>query len=167
MGVQGKLTSAGTRLPTSPPPQPLPPPPTPPTLNSPTMTKEQTRQTLQLRTREQFGETVIGGSCYKYNFCRDKKHVFSHDKSMLVATNIFLSRQSYKHSFVATSLLLSRQTRLLSRQRYACRNEYACRDLSAYQLNALPLGQTGSPSFLTSIPPSPSLPPPPHTLPAR
>ena len=35
---------------------------------------------------------IIGGSCHKYNFCRDKhvfvatKHVFSHDKSMLAAT---------------------------------------------------------------------------------
>ena len=48
---------------------------------------------------------IIGGSCYKYHFCRDKKHVFvaskhvfCRDKSVLVATKlccdkIFLSRQ--------------------------------------------------------------------------
>ena len=74
---------------------------------------------------------TIGGSCHKYNFCRDKG--FKHDKTLLllrqkyacrdktfVTTNIFLclSRQNTsfvatkifchnKHNFVATSILLS------------------------------------------------------------
>ena len=39
-------------------------------------------------------QTIIGGSCHKYDFCRDKhvfvatKDVFCRDKSMIVATNI-------------------------------------------------------------------------------
>ena len=55
---------------------------------------------------------IIGGSCYKYHFCRDKsfvstnrfvatKHVFCHDKSMLLLRQnyvchdkIFLSQHS-------------------------------------------------------------------------
>ena len=49
---------------------------------------------------------TIGGSCHKYNFCRDK-HVFCRDKTRV------LSRQKYacgdKHVSVATNIL-SRQT---------------------------------------------------------
>ena len=62
--------------------------------------------------------TIIGGSCHKYHFCRDR-HVF-------VVTNIILSRHKFcrdKHTFmfVATSILLL----CLSRQAYFC---YVCRD---------------------------------------
>ena len=40
--------------------------------------------------------TIIGGSCHKYNFCRDKHNfaatedVFCRDKSMLVAAKMIL-----------------------------------------------------------------------------
>ena len=72
---------------------------------------------------------IISGSCYKYNFCRDKhtfvatKHVFCRDKSMFAATKL-LSRQNYvcrvrdkRRIFFATKISLSR----LSRQNYVCR----------------------------------------------
>ena len=77
---------------------------------------------------ESGGGDIFGGSCHKYNFCRDKtcllpqqkygcrdKTSFYRDKHVSVATKL-LSRQNYvcrdKH-FVATSILLSRQTCLL------------------------------------------------------
>ena len=67
---------------------------------------------------------ITGGSCHKYNFCRDK-HVFCRDKSMLAATIcISLSRQNI---FV---------TRKVSRQAYFCRDKIrvlsrlVCRDKS-------------------------------------
>ena len=56
-----------------------------------------------------FPFTVIGGSCHKYRFCRDK--------SMLV-----LSRQKYA-CFVATKVCLfcrDKSMLVLSRQKYAC-----------------------------------------------
>ena len=72
---------------------------------------------------------MIGGSCHKYNFCRDKsfvaiKHVFAATNTCLlrqntsfVATKLCLSRQKYvhaffiflsgnKHTFVATKMIL-------------------------------------------------------------
>ena len=69
--------------------------------------------------------TIIGGSCNKYHFCRDKhtfvasKHVFCLDKSMLVATNSFCPD---KYTFVATKDVFCRDkhmfvaTKHLSRQ---------------------------------------------------
>ena len=92
---------------------------------------------------------IIGGSCHKYNVCRDKSfvatnkhvlvatnHVFCRDKSMLAATKLLshhnyichdkicLSRQifSREHVFVATSI-----------QNCVCRDKYlsqerCCRD---------------------------------------
>ena len=74
-------------------------------------------QGLIRRTR-----TLIGGSCHKYNFCRDKH------KTRL------LSRQKYacRGNFVATKVL-SRQARVLSRKtcfvaKNTClsRQKYAC-----------------------------------------
>ena len=64
--------------------------------------------------------SIIGGSCHKYHFCRDKglspkdcrdKHVFCGDKSMFVATNVFLSRQAYfcRDKHVTNQTCLSRQ----------------------------------------------------------
>ena len=47
-------------------------------------------------------KTVIGGSCHKYNFSRDKhmtKHVFCRNKSM----HVFCRD---KHTFVATKIIL-------------------------------------------------------------
>ena len=92
--------------------------------------------------------TIIGGSCYKYTFCRDKIILFvstsfvatniCRDKHNFVATNV-LSQQAYfcrdkhvsrqiqycrdnlkKKSFVATKVCLSRQTRV-------CRDKYLLR----------------------------------------
>ena len=61
---------------------------------------------------------IVGRSCHKHNFCRDKyvfcrdKHVFCRDKNMLVAKKVCLSRQTRvccdKYS-VTTKLCLSRQ----------------------------------------------------------
>ena len=58
---------------------------------------------------------IVGGSCHKYNFCRDKSVVatnmcLSRQNPSFVATNIILSRQAYfcrdKHMFVATKMIL-------------------------------------------------------------
>ena len=98
---------------------------------------------------------VIGGRCHKYHFCRDfffsqqtrvccdRTRLLSR-QSILVATKLCLSRQSYvcpkdgfcldKHVFVATKVSLSRQnccrdktvvmTKLcLSRQKYVCHDK--------------------------------------------
>ena len=77
---------------------------------------------------------MTGGSCYKYNFCRDKTIMFAAtkyfycDKSFVV-TNIILSRQAYfcrdKHVFVVTKLSL-RQKRV-SRNKYLSQQKF-CRD---------------------------------------
>ena len=88
---------------------------------------EWSRHSLR-RCRDVFA--IIGGSCYKYNFCRDKGFVFCRDESIFVATKIYLSRQKYvcrDKTFVTTSILLSDKhvntKRLLSRQKYACREK--------------------------------------------
>ena len=77
---------------------------------------------------------IIGGSCHEYHFCRGKhvfvatKHVFCHDKSMLVAITFFSTK------YICRDKYLSRQT-LLSRQAYFCRDKrrvakvtHVCRD---------------------------------------
>ena len=46
------------------------------------------------------GVVITGGSCHKYNFCRDKGFVFC-DKIMLVVTKYFCCDKP-----VATSILL-------------------------------------------------------------
>ena len=57
--------------------------------------------------------SLIGGSCHKYHFCRDK--TFCRDKKgkkkKFVATNICHDKRfvTTKNIFVATSILLSRQ----------------------------------------------------------
>ena len=67
-------------------------------------------------------KTIIGGSCHKYNFCRDKRVFVAtkkrqkyacHDKTVLVAANSCRN----KHTFVATSILLSQQA-------YFCRDKH-------------------------------------------
>ena len=50
-----------------------------------------------------FYRTIIGGSCHKYHFCRDK--------SMLAATKIYFSRQIFL------------VTNVLSRQEYISRDK--------------------------------------------
>ena len=81
---------------------------------------------------------MVGGSCHKYHFCRDKtfvatEHYLCCDKSMLAATKVF-SWQIFVvtntcllgQSFVATSIILLRwifvATKLLSWQKYVCRD---------------------------------------------
>ena len=103
--------------------------------------------TRQRRIRSRRTTTIIGGSCHKYNFCRDKylsRQKFCRDKITLVVTKV-LSRQAYlcrdkrrvlsrqihngqnvSSAGAATSIyFLSRETcvchdktRLLSRQNY-------------------------------------------------
>ena len=61
--------------------------------------------------------TVIGGSCHKYYFCRDKTCLLLQQKyacrgKTIVAANIILSRQKFccnKHTFVAANTFLLRQ----------------------------------------------------------
>ena len=50
-------------------------------------------------------KTIIGGSCHKYNFCRDKRVFFAtkDEKNMLVTTKLCLSQQK----------LLSRKKKIL------------------------------------------------------
>ena len=75
---------------------------------------------------------INGGSCHKYNFCRDKqvfvttKHVFCHDKCMLVMTKV-LSRQNYvccNKTSVTTNIWCSKRnfvmTKVLSQQTCLC-----------------------------------------------
>ena len=72
---------------------------------------------------------IIGGSCQKYNFCRDKRRVLSQpqyacrnktfvatDKRNFVATEYFCHDQT----FVATSICVCRDNFFLSRQAYFC-----------------------------------------------
>ena len=66
---------------------------------------------------------VIGKSCYKYRFCRDKhmfvatKHVFCYNRSMLVVKKL-LSQQTYfchDKTFVATNICHDIRVRVISR----------------------------------------------------
>ena len=59
--------------------------------------------------------TIIGGSCYKYTFCRDKIILFV--STSFVATNICRD----KHNFVATNVL--------SQQAYFCRDKHVSRQI--------------------------------------
>ena len=68
------------------------------------ISKPVSRPVLQT-TRNLRAITIIGGSCHKYNFCRDKTRLLS-----FVATN------------TATKVILSSNLPL-SRQRYACHNK--------------------------------------------
>ena len=100
--------------------------------------------------------SIIGGSCHKYEFCRDKSFdVFCCDKSMLVATKLCLSQQAYfchdkkKTCFVATKVLF--------RQKYVCRNksfvatkDVFCRDKHVFKATQLLLRQI---SYLWQLPP--------------
>ena len=68
--------------------------------------------------------SVIGWSCHKYSFCRNK-HVFGPDKSMLVTTKLLSRKTCFcrdKHVFVAT-------IKCLSRQYYVCCDKYLLRQL--------------------------------------
>ena len=65
---------------------------------------------------------IIGGSCHRYHFCRDKTRLFPRQKyaccdKTFVATNIFLSRQAYfcnKCLLVATKPLPRRPNFLVA-----------------------------------------------------
>ena len=94
------------------------------------------------RGRGEASNFVIGGSCHKYHFCRDKSsvaatRVFRDKQVFFLAKTRLLFRQKYacrdKRIFVATKPL-SRQifvainiilfTKLLSRQAYFCRDKH-------------------------------------------
>ena len=64
--------------------------------------------------------------CKKKHACHDKTFVATNIFSSFATTNIILSRQKFcrnKLTFVTRSLLLPRQTHLLSRQKYACHDK--------------------------------------------
>ena len=56
--------------------------------------------------------TIIGGSCHKSHFCRDKSLCLSRQNTSFVATKVCLSRQKLcvcrDKCFVATNIFLSR-----------------------------------------------------------
>ena len=99
--------------------------------------------------------SVIGGSCRKYHFCRDKsfvatKHVLCRDKSMFAATER-LSRQklclSRQNIFVATKLLscqifvatntcLSRQMFCRDKHTFVATKDVFCRNKSKFMFVA-------------------------------
>ena len=78
------------------------------------------RQKDFVATKSGKNTLIIGGSCHKHSFCRDKnhvfvatKHIFYRDKSMLLTTKL-LTGQMFccdKHVFDTTKVL-SRQTRV-------------------------------------------------------
>ena len=71
---------------------------------------------------EENNRTIIGESCHKCDFCRDKhmfvmtKHVFCHNKNVCHDKHIFVMTKVDKHNFVATKVLL--------RQAYFCCNKH-------------------------------------------
>ena len=60
------------------------------------------RRPIHLIYRHQIN---IGRSCHKYHFCRDK-HVYTATNVIFVATSIVLSRQTRDKTFVATKMIL-------------------------------------------------------------
>ena len=66
---------------------------------------------------------IIGGSCHKYHFCRDKRFATTNicrDKHNFVATKVchkYATQVCHKYNFCRD------KTRLLSRQKYACRDK--------------------------------------------
>ena len=68
--------------------------------------------------------SVIGGSCHKYHFCRDK--------IMFVATSILLSRQTRvcrdKSKLVATNVIVWRQKFCGSKHTFVPTKDVFCRD---------------------------------------
>ena len=101
-------------------------------------------------------DSASGGGCHKYHFSRDKsfvaanaclspqtrvchhkwmfvviKHLFCHNKSLLAATKIFLSRQTRAccdETFVATSILLSPQQTCFVVTNTCLLQQNSCRD---------------------------------------
>ena len=61
--------------------------------------------------------TIIGGSCHKSHFCRDKSLCLSRQNTSFVATKVCLPRQNCV--FVATNVLW-RQTYFCRDQNYTC-----------------------------------------------
>ena len=81
---------------------------------------------------------IIGRSCHKYHFCRDKsicrdkhdiKYTFVEIKDVICRDKIMFSQQKFcrdQHTFDVTNILLSRQKTcfvVLSRQKF-CRDKY-------------------------------------------
>ena len=67
--------------------------------------------------------TIIGGSCHKYHFCRDKRMLVATNRKSIFSSSfvlfsfLFLTRQI----FVVTNNFVARK--LLSRQSYFCRDK--------------------------------------------
>ena len=64
-------------------------------------------------------DTIIGGSCNKYHFCRDKTRLLPRKKNILTATKL-LSRQNY---VCRDKMFLTSQTCFWERQHGAFRNK--------------------------------------------
>ena len=115
---------------------------------------------------------IMGGSCHKYHFCRDKhvfvttKHVFCRDKKYacrdktFVPTKLCLSRQIFdKHLFVATKTILVAAPANDTRGRRRCPScSWAHGHVSLGCWLCLP--PFSSPTLLSSSPDSPRVPSP-------
>ena len=77
---------------------------------------------------------MVGGSCHKYHFCRDKSFNFCRDKHVFVSTKYFCRNKSFvmtnKHNFVCLSKshvsrdkMFVASNRILSQQAYFCRDK--------------------------------------------
>ena len=74
--------------------------------------------------------SIIGGSCHKYHFCRDKSIIF-------VATKVRLSRQNFcrdihvfgaTKGFGATNIILSRQKFCRGKHTFVATKDVFCHD---------------------------------------
>ena len=93
-------------------------------------------------------DSIVGWSCHKYRFCRDKSFVatntcLSRQNTSFVGTKVCMSRQNFrpdKHVFVATNIILSRQA-------------YFCRDKHVFVATKVCLGLSRQKLYLWQLPP--------------
>ena len=105
--------------------------------------------------------TIIGGSCYKYHFCR-YKHVFDATNTSFVATKVCLPPQNIfvetnicgdKHVFVATSILLSRQeTCFVAEKKCLLRQKFCFVAAEVFVAKSIPLSRQKT-CYLWQFPP--------------
>ena len=99
---------------------------------------------LNSRMRGGWGGGIIGWSCQKYHFCRDK-YVFVATKQSFVMTKVCLLRQKFccdiimfvvtklcllwqKHVFVATNIILSREKFCHDKHTFAVTKDVFCHE---------------------------------------
>ena len=70
--------------------------------------------------------TIIGGSCHKYHFCRDKSFVVCREKHVFVKTKHVFCRDK---SMLVTTKRLSRQTRVCCDKRFVVTSMFVARNI--------------------------------------